>query len=218
SAADAARDTATRAGRDHEEALKAVAEAARLDAVLTVGEPFVANLKTLSQTLTNSKFVGALVEERERELLYDASRKLGELTNGNFGFAEGFRIVDRRTGQQRAPETLSGGETFLASLALALGLVEIATRGGGQLDALFLDEGFGSLDSSALDQALSTLGHLAVGGRLVALISHLRRVAEHVDKVLLVERDEVLGSRIRELTPDERDELLAEDARSGLTA
>ena len=52
----------------------------------------------------------------------------------------------------------------------------------------------------------------------MALISHLRRVAEHVDKVLLVERDEVLGSRIRELTPDERDELLAEDARSGLTA
>jgi exonuclease SbcC len=198
--------------------VKAVGRAAELDAFLAVGEPFVANLETLSQTLTSGKFIRALVEERERELLFDASKKLRELTGGNFGFGDGFRIVDRRTGQQRPPETLSGGERFLASLALALGLVEIATRGGGQLDALFLDEGFGSLDAGSLDQALSTLGNLAVGGRLVALISHLRRVAEHVDKVLLVERDEVLGSRIRELTPDERDELLAEDARSGLTA
>jgi len=217
-ALDTAKAEAVLAERERNEAAKAVARAGELDAFLAVGEPFVANLETLSQTLTSGKFIRALVEERERELLFDASKKLRELTGGNFGFGDGFRIVDRRTGQQRPPETLSGGERFLASLALALGLVEIATRGGGQLDALFLDEGFGSLDAGSLDQALSTLGNLAVGGRLVALISHLRRVAEHVDKVLLVERDEVLGSRIRELTPDERDELLAEDARSGLTA
>jgi DNA repair protein SbcC/Rad50 len=218
SACEGAKGAAVLAEHRRDEAFRDVARAATLDGFLTVGEPFVANLETLSQTLTSGKFIRALVEERERELLFDASKKLRELTGGNFGFGDGFKIVDRRTGQQRPPETLSGGERFLASLALALGLVEIATRGGGQLDALFLDEGFGSLDAGSLDQALSTLGNLAVGGRLVALISHLRRVAEHVDKVLLVERDEVLGSKIRELTPDERDELLAEDARSGLTA
>lgn len=116
----------------------------------------------------------------------------------------------------RRPAT--GGESFLASLALALALVEIATRGGGQLDAMFLDEGFGSLDSSSLDQALSTLGALAVGGKLVMLVSHLHRVAEYVDDVVLVERDVVTGSRVRLLDPDEREHFLAADARSGLTA
>jgi exonuclease SbcC len=200
-----------------EQANLAVEKAAKLDSFLEIGEPFVANLETLRATLTDSQFVRALVAERERDLLVEASRKLGQLTGANFGFAEGFRVVDRRTGQPRPPETLSGGERFLASLALALGLVEIATRGGGQLDALFLDEGFGSLDANSLDQALSTLGGLAVGGKLVALVSHLRRVAEHVDDVLLVERDDVLGSRIRLLDPDERDHLLTDDARSGLT-
>lgn len=125
--------------------------------------------------------------------------------------------MDRRTLQQRPAETLSGGELFLASLALALALVEIATRGGGQLDAMFLDEGFGSLDTASLDQALATLGGLAVGGKLVMLVSHLRRVAEHVEDVLMVERNDVIGSRVRKLDPDERDALLAEDVRSGLT-
>jgi exonuclease SbcC len=195
----------------------AVREAEILDNFLAVGEPFLANLEVLSQTLTDGRFIRALVAERERELLVEASRKLRELTGETFGFGEAFRIVDRRTGQRRLPETLSGGERFLASLALALGLVEIATRGGGQLDALFLDEGFGSLDSSSLDQALSTLGGLAVGGKLVVLVSHLRRVAEHVDDVLLVTRDDVTGSAVRRLGPDERDQLLADDARAGLT-
>jgi exonuclease SbcC len=150
--------------------------------------------------------------------LVEASRKLRELTGDNFGFAESFKIVDRRSGQPRSTDTLSGGEQFLASLALALGLVEVAMRGGGHLDALFLDEGFGSLDAASLDQALATLGVLAVGGKLVALVSHLRRVAEHVDDVLLVERDDVIGSRVRLLESEDRDHLLVDDARSGLTA
>jgi exonuclease SbcC len=112
----------------------------------------------------------------------------------------------------------SGSSTGEPSLALALALVEIATRGSGQLDALFLDEGFGSLDTASLDQALATLGAIATGGKLVALISHLHRVAEGVEHALLVERDDLLGSRVKPLTADALDRLLAEDARSGLTA
>ena len=66
---------------------------------------------------------------------------------------------------------------------------------------MFVDEGFGSLDSSALDVALDTLGTVAGGGKMVALISHLRPVAEYVDTVLHVTRDEVPGSRISVLDP-----------------
>jgi ABC-type hemin transport system ATPase subunit len=72
------------------------------------------------------------------------------------------------------------------SLALALGLVELAGRGGGRLDALFLDEGFGSLDANSLSEALDVLGRQAETGRMVAVISHLRSVAEAMDRVLAV--------------------------------
>ncbi|MGI8983971.1 MAG: SbcC/MukB-like Walker B domain-containing protein [Acidimicrobiales bacterium] len=73
-------------------------------------------------------------------------------------------LADRYSGQERGPDTLSGGERFQASLALALALVEIATRSGGQLEAVFVDEGFGSLDAGSLDQALTTLGAVASDG------------------------------------------------------
>ena len=76
------------------------------------------------------------------------------------------------------PDTLLGGERFQAALGLALALVEIAPRGGGRLDAAFIDEDFGSLDSNALDVALEALANVSGDGKIVALTSHLRRVAE----------------------------------------
>ena len=155
---------------------------------------------------------------RESELLAEATRRLKDITGGRFGFTSGFGVVNVASGEVRTPDTLSGGERFQAALALALGLVEIASRGGGKLDAVFVDEGFGSLDANALDTALETLGKVAGGGKIVALISHLRPVAEYVDTVLHVTRDDVLGSRIDVLDSDEREQLLADDIRSGLTA
>ena len=155
---------------------------------------------------------------REAELLAEASRRLRDITGDRFGFVEDFRVANIASGQIRSPDALSGGERFQASLALALALVEIASRGGGRLDAVFVDEGFGSLDSNALDVALDTLGKVAGAGKTVALISHLRSVAEYVDTVMLVTRDDVHGSRMRTLSEDERDRLLADDIRSGLTA
>ena len=121
-----------------------------------------------------------------------------------YGFGDDFMIVDRRTGQPRHAKTPSGGETFLASLALALALVEISNRSGGQLDALFLDEGFGSLDASIHGDALGVLREQAAGGRLVGVISHLHAVAAQLNDVLVVTKS-IDGSDFRWLDADERD-------------
>jgi len=103
----------------------------------------------------------------------------------------------------------------MASLALALALVEIAGRAGGRLDALFLDEGFGSLDANALDAALGTLEARASDGRLVALVSHLKAVAERIPDVLEVRRKPAGSEAIWRGTL-ERDQMVAEDLEAGL--
>lgn len=94
----------------------------------------------------------------------------------------GLAVIDEYTGRTRSTDSLSGGESFLASLALALGLADVVTAesGGLQLDTLFIDEGFGSLDPDALDQALATLDGLREGGRTVALISHVAELKERL--------------------------------------
>ena len=139
------------------------------------------------------------------------------MTGDAYGFASDFEIVDRSTNQPRPTRTLSGGETFLASLALALALVEIAARSGTQLDALFLDEGFGSLDANALDEALSSLELQASGGRLVAVVSHVRAVAERIETVLEVTRS-AAGSSAEWRGAAERELMLAEELEAKLLA
>lgn len=191
--------------------------AAEVDQVLGVVGPFHDNLVVLVAALANNQFVDHLLELREAELLAEASRRLKAISNNRFGFVSDFGVKYIASGEIRAPEALSGGERFQASLALALALVEIASRGGGRLDAVFVDEGFGSLDANALETALATLGKVAGGGKMVALISHLRPVAEYVDTVMHVTRDDVIGSSIRTLTEEDRDRLLADDVRSRLT-
>ena len=91
-------------------------------------------------------------------------------------------ITDTHTGRARAASTLSGGEGFQASLALALGLSDVVQRhaGGVRLDTVFVDEGFGSLDQEALDLALGTLEELKQGGRLVGIISHLEEIKQRI--------------------------------------
>ena len=92
-------------------------------------------------------------------------------------------VYDNYTGQSRAAATLSGGETFLASLSLALGLADVvqAYAGGIHLDTMFIDEGFGTLDQETLDFALKALLNLQKGGRLVGIISHLAELKERID-------------------------------------
>lgn len=212
-----ARSDATHANNELARVTTASARASQIDTALAIANPFLAALDALNKLLADGKFIGHLVREREVALLTEASRVLRSLSGDRFGFGDGFKVIDRHSGQERGPDTLSGGERFQASLALALALVEIATRSGGQLEAVFVDEGFGSLDAGSLDQALTTLGTVASDGKLVALVSHLRQVAEYVDQVLLVERDDATGSRVRPLDQTERDSLLAEDARSRMT-
>ncbi|WP_243074243.1 AAA family ATPase [Microbacterium sp. SS28] len=102
----------------------------------------------------------------------------------------GLEVLDAYTGQARQPRSLSGGETFLASLALALGLAEVVTAqaGGIRLDTLFIDEGFGSLDADTLELAMHTLDELRQGGRTVGVISHVDTMKERLAAQLLVER------------------------------
>lgn len=99
-------------------------------------------------------------------------------------------VYDNYTGYARPANTLSGGETFLASLSLALGLADVvqAYSGGIHLDTIFIDEGFGTLDGETLDYALKTLASLRSGGRLVGIISHVPELKERIDARLAVHK------------------------------
>jgi len=105
-------------------------------------------------------------------------------------------IIDHVNATRRSVNTLSGGEAFLASLALALGLSdEVQMSTGIRLDTLFVDEGFGSLDSEALSKAYLTLAGLTEGNRLVGIISHVSELKEKIDWQIVVRKDRANGSR-----------------------
>jgi exonuclease SbcC len=110
----------------------------------------------------------------------------------------GLRVLDAFTGEQRDVSSLSGGETFQASLALALGVADTvqAHSGGVRLDALFIDEGFGSLDPDSLQLAMDELERLRDGGRLIGLISHVAALRERIRSGIEVMASEG-GSRLR---------------------
>lgn len=111
-----------------------------------------------------------------------------EVKTGNSKTGLDLVVHDHYSGRRRSVKTLSGGESFMASLALALGLAdEVQSSAGGiQLDAMFVDEGFGSLDDSALQQAVATLQGLSEGHRLVGIISHVHELMDMIDTQLVV--------------------------------
>lgn len=136
------------------------------------------------------------------EIVAAANERLRAMSQGRYtiehsdertrgGKRTGLEIVvyDSHTGAARSPRSLSGGEKFLASLALALGLAEVVTgrAGGIRLDTLFIDEGFGSLDDETLEIAMQTLDQLRQGGRTVGLISHVEAMKEQIPAKLVVE-------------------------------
>ena len=131
---------------------------------------------------------------RLEEVAEVASGRLRNMTQGRYTLIHsdeskgnsrgGLRLLvsDAWTGQDRDTSTLSGGETFLASLALALGLAEVVTAsaGGAPLEALFIDEGFGTLDEETLDEVLDVLDGLREGGRLVGIVSHVPHLRDRI--------------------------------------
>lgn len=107
-------------------------------------------------------------------------------------------VLDHYNGTLRSVKTLSGGESFKASLSLALGLSdEISSSVGGiRLDTMFVDEGFGSLDEDSLHTAIQALAELTEGHRLVGIISHVGELKQQIDKQLIVTKDRAEGSRV----------------------
>ncbi|MGH6691172.1 MAG: SbcC/MukB-like Walker B domain-containing protein, partial [Gammaproteobacteria bacterium] len=160
----------------------------------------------LGQLLMANRFRSYLLEEAIRTLAADGSRHLQELSGGRYAFhTEGaeFQIVDGwNADERRSVKTLSGGETFLASLALALGLAEgLPALGPGEhghqrLESLFIDEGFGTLDpDETLDIVTQALENLRTGDRIVGIVTHLPQLAERLPAQIRVVKSQV-GSHI----------------------
>ena len=107
-------------------------------------------------------------------------------------------VIDHYNGSLRSVKSLSGGETFLASLSLALGLSdEIQSSSGGiKLDTMFVDEGFGSLDSESLSHAIKALSHLSDGTRLVGIISHVNELKERIERQIVVTKEKSGASKV----------------------
>ncbi|GMR21742.1 MAG: hypothetical protein BMS9Abin37_0057 [Acidobacteriota bacterium] len=144
---------------------------------------------TLGQHLRSTGFERWLLEEAFRRLASGATVILKELSSGQYSFEYddklNFEVVDHRNAdERRSARTLSGGETFLASLALALTLAEqtaeLAADGSARLESLFLDEGFGTLDDDTLEIVASALEDLGAQGRIVGLVTHQQSLADKI--------------------------------------
>jgi exonuclease SbcC len=146
--------------------------------------------RQLGQLLASNRFERWLVSEALERLVDGASSTLLSLSGGQYSLtlAEGgaeFLVVDHGDGdERRSVRTLSGGETFQASLALALALADqlaaLAAGGAAKLDAIFLDEGFGTLDVDALETVAGTIESLGSSGRMVGIVTHVRELAARV--------------------------------------
>lgn len=177
-----ARANHERLGRELE-----AAERAEREREAAVAEARVA--RTLGQHLDARHFEKWLLNRALRRLVVGASVILHGLSSGAYSLAldagSSFQVVDHRNADElRSARTLSGGETFLASLALALALAEhvaeVAVNGTARLEALFLDEGFGTLDADTLEVVTSAIEELGARGRMVGLVTHVRDLAERV--------------------------------------
>jgi exonuclease SbcC len=190
----------TVATKEVESAIKSRDRAKEIDRHLALVEPVAEVFAELADSLTPAKFPKFIVERKQLDLLRVGTTILGRMTSDRYGFSAGLGIVDRSINQERKAHTLSGGETFLASLALSLALVEISERSGVRFESLFLDEGFGTLDPAAFEQALIELEHQVAQGRMIAVITHVARVREFIDDVLYVTKAAEGSEVVREQT------------------
>jgi exonuclease SbcC len=141
---------------------------------------------------------------RLEEVAAAASQRLLRMTAGRYSLVHsdarrgggraglGLLACDAWTGADRDTSTLSGGETFMASLALALGLADVVTEeaGGTRIEALFVDEGFGSLDEETLEEVMNVLDGLREGGRCVGIVSHVAELRQRIPAQLRVHKSQ----------------------------
>ena len=164
----------------------ALALASRLREAVKLETEEAAVAGALGRHLKSTGFERWLLEEAFRRLVTGATAILNELSSGQYSFEYddrlNFEVIDHRNAdERRSARTLSGGETFLASLALALTLaeqtVELAADGSARLESLFLDEGFGTLDDETLDVVASAITELGARGRVVGVVTHQQNLA-----------------------------------------
>ncbi|MCU1427257.1 MAG: chromosome segregation protein [Actinomycetia bacterium] len=195
----------------------AAAEAERLAAALTEATGLRKAIRqkkrdgdvarSLANLLRADHFERWLVTEALDVLVHSASDTLYRLSGGQYSLAcedgSEFVVIDHRNAdERRAARTLSGGETFQASLALALALSEqvatLSTNARSRLDAIFLDEGFGTLDADALETVASTIEHLGTDGRMVGIVTHVPALAERVPVRYRVAKNDRTSTVVRE--------------------
>lgn len=160
--------------------------------------------KVLLETYIQTTYFDRIINRANRKLLtmtneqYELKRKNRADNNRSHSGLE-LNVVDHYNGTERDVKTLSGGESFMASLSLALGLSEEiqSSAGGVRLDTMFVDEGFGSLDDESLSKAMKALSSLTEGNRLVGIISHVNELKEKIDRQIVVQKMKTGGSRAR---------------------
>lgn len=159
------------------------------------------------QKLAFEQFVQAAYFNR---IIFEANKRLRLMSDGRFELLRkedaanlhsqaglALDVLDYYTGKTRPVKSLSGGESFKASLSLALGLSDVVQSfaGGVEIDAMFIDEGFGSLDAESLEQAMRILSGLASGDRMVGIISHVGELKERIDRQIIIKKG-LTGSRV----------------------
>ncbi len=177
-----------RADNDHRQACKQRQNMVDLKAEVEALHVEQSVASELGRLLRADGFERWLLAEAVGDLVIRASERLHALSNGQFSFdpdGTDFDICDHHNADQvRQAKSLSGGETFLASLALALALsdshADLAPEGAPGLDSLFLDEGFGTLDPETLDVTAAAIEELGASGRMVAIVTHIRELAERM--------------------------------------
>lgn len=179
-------------------------EHARIDALYRMASGNVSGARMDLETYVQRYYL--------ERILYAANRRFGEMSAGQFEFrmydiekaGEGknrgldLMIYSAVTGKEREVRTLSGGESFMAALSLALGMADQIQESSAavNLDMMFIDEGFGSLDEHSRDQAVKVLQEMAEGSRLIGIISHVTELKQEIEDQLIVSKDEN-GSRVR---------------------
>ncbi|MFI2763720.1 AAA family ATPase [Streptomyces echinatus] len=209
-----ARDAAARCGTELDRLSARAAEAVRRLAPLREEYDRVARLAALTAGTSadnerRMRLESYVLAARLEQVAAAATVRLQRMSSGRYTLVHsddrtgrgrsglGLHVVDAWTGRERDTATLSGGETFFASLALALGLADVVTdeAGGVRLDTLFIDEGFGSLDDQTLDEVLDVLDSLRERDRSVGIVSHVADLRRRIHARLEVEKGRA-GSRV----------------------